>query len=184
MVALRERDGGYAVPAEVGSNAPERPLAIMCEAPGAQEAATSRPLVGAAGRLFDALLGDAGLDRSELLLLNRVRCRPPNNKLSNAPGCVEACEEWLAKELDTYQPAVVLLMGGTAISAIFGSTAKVGATRGTLRATGPDSAYGSRVWIATYHPASLLPNRYPENRPLVLDDLRLAKQTRDGITGC
>lgn len=189
MMAVRFPNGvngseeAYAVPAEVGVNCPDHPLAIMCEAPGAQEAATSRPLQGPAGRIFNELLAEAGLRRDELILMNRVRCRPPENKLKLAPEGMPNCEHWVEEELAAYDPPVVILMGGTALSAVFGSTAKVGAVRGQSRSSGifGDTA---RVYLATYHPASLLPYRSPWNRQLVIDDLMSAEQTRREILSC
>lgn len=177
MVSLRRADGTYAVPAEVGTEYAPGGLAVICEAPGAQEAVSSRPLVGSAGRVFNSLLEEAEIDRRSLVLLNRVRCRPPNNKLSLVPEAPSNCDEWLVKELAGYNPGVVVVMGGTALSIIFGAKAKVGTTRGTSRPTGEEFQYGARVWIATYHPASLLPNRSPVNRPLVVADLALARET-------
>ena len=179
MVALREEERGFPVSAEVGINAPDRPLAVLCEAPGAQEAATSRPLVGLTGRIFDALLYDAGIDRRDIVILNRVRCRPPHNRLAEAPGSIEACDEWLMKELEAYRPAVVLAMGGTALTKFFGTNAKVGQMRGVTRTI--TVASGTLTAVATYHPASLLPNRSPENRPLVIEDMKLAVQRRQEI---
>lgn len=182
MAELRIKDGTYAVPAEVGINAPDRPLAIICEAPGAQEAATSRPLVGPAGRMFNQMLAEAGIDRSELVLLNRVRCRPPDNKLANTPEAIPNCEHWTVEELSAYNPAVVVVMGGTALTTVFGAKAKVGATRGRLRSTGEGSTYGARVWIATYHPAAIMRPTGRHNLPLVVQDLKLAKATWEAIT--
>lgn len=176
MVQQRVEDNGKAVPAEVGSQAPSRPLGILCEAPGAQEAATSRPLVGSAGRIFDGLLHEAGIRREELVILNRVRCRPPHNRLAEAPGSVEACDAWTKIELETYQPPVVVVMGGTALQAVFGAKAKVGESRGMTRHTGDTFLFGARAWVATYHPASLLPNRSPWNREMVISDLVQARE--------
>lgn len=176
MLDLRMADGTYAVPAEVGVDAPEHPLGIVCEAPGAQEAATSRPLVGPAGSIFNELLAEAGIRREELILMNRVRCRPPGNKLSAVPEAVGNCDHWMQEELMAYDPAVVVVMGGTALQAIFGATAKVGATRGQCRTT------NGRTYLATYHPASLLPYRGPQNIPLVVGDLRRAMEIRKAIT--
>ena len=77
-----------------------------------------------------------------------------------------------------YNPSVVVLMGGTAIKAVFGTSAKVGETRAEYRyrVTGEDFKYGKRVWVPTYHPASLLPVRRPQHRSLVIEDLLLAKE--------
>lgn len=186
MCAVRDdpKQGGVPVPAEVGIHAPDRPLAIMAEAPGAQEAATSRPLVGSAGRIFDALLADAGIRRDEIVILNRVRCRPERNNLKNAPEAIPNCDKWVVAELAAYDPLVVVVMGGTALQTVFGATAKVGMTRGTARSTGAADTYGVRAWLATYHPASLLPNRSPWNRPLVVDDLRTAYEMREELAAC
>lgn len=177
MVSLREASSSFAVPAEVGSDYESGGIAVICEAPGAQEAATSRPLVGRAGEIFNGLLSQAELDRRSLVLLNRVRCRPPNNRLASVPEAVPNCDEWLVKELEAYDPSVVVVMGGTALSLLYGANTKVGAVRGTTRATGDTFPYGARIWVATYHPASLLPNRSPANIPVVVEDLRLAKMT-------
>lgn len=176
LAAHRLATGEYAVPAEVGVRYERGGIAVIAEAPGANEAATSRPLVGSAGKLFEGLLSDAGLTRDELVLMNRVRCRPPGNRLASAPGAVEACDEWTVVEITEYQPSVVIVMGATALASVFGTQAKVGLTRGSVRATGEAHPYGHRTWIATYHPASLLPNRYPQNRPLVIADLITARE--------
>lgn len=181
MVALRGESGGFAVPAEVGEAYSVGGLAVICEAPGAQEAATSRPLVGPAGKIFDGLLQAAEIDRRELVILNRVRCRPPNNRLSSVPEAVTNCDEWLRKELEAYDPKIVVVMGGTAISILYGSNARVGEVRGTTRSTSDSFDYGARIWIATYHPASLLPNRNPANKGLVVEDLSLAKMTLERL---
>lgn len=171
MANLRDRDGTTAVPAEVGEDAGPRPLAVMCEAPGEQEAATSRPLVGKAGQLFNELLNEAGLYRTQLVLLNRVRCRPPNNNLRGVPEAIGNCEEWLWAELEAYDPAVVVLMGAPASSLVFpGKPPKIGAIRGTTRET------MGRMWVPTYHPASLFPHRSPWNREVVVEDLIYARE--------
>jgi uracil-DNA glycosylase family 4 len=160
----------------VGERAADGPLAVMLESPRAQEAATSRPLVGPDGQIFNNLLYDAGMRRDELVILNRVRCRPPQNKLANAPESLPYCNDWLIEELNEYNPSLVILMGATALKTIFGANAKVGQTRGSYRETPADDQYGQRLWTATYHPSSLADYRSPENWPLVVDDLKQAAQ--------
>lgn len=163
-----------AVPAEVGADYELGGIAAMAEAPGAQEDATGRPMVGRAGQLLDKLLARAGLTRAEVLILNRVRCRPPRNNLKDFPEAVEACDAWTVKELEAYNPAVVVVMGQTALSVIFGAKAKVGETAGTLRTTGAEFAYGKRVWVPAYHPAAALRRR--EVEPVIVEHLQLAKE--------
>ncbi len=166
-----------AVPGWMGSKALVTTplLGIMCEAPGAQEDATGLPLVGKAGQLFDKLLLAAGMDRQSLLLMNRVRCRPPNNLLKNHSDAVEACDEWTKAELELYNPAVVVLMGATAMESVFGTKPLVGLTRGQVRTSSSDFKFGARTWVATYHPASLFRPSGKANLPLVVADLMLAR---------
>lgn len=163
-----------AVPADVGAN--YSGLAIMGEAPGAQEDETGVPFVGRAGRILESLLNDAGMSRDEVMVINRVRCRPPRNNLASYPEAAEQCDLWTKAELETYAPRVIVLMGATAIRSIFGSTVTVGEVRGTIRKTGESGQYGARTWVPTYHPASLMPHRSPQNRGLVVADLMLARE--------
>jgi DNA polymerase len=120
--------------------------------------------------MFNELLAEVGLDRSQLILMNRVRCRPPGNDMKKSPESKGNCAHWTEEEFNAYDPSVVVVMGGTAMADIFGATSKVGATRGMSRTV------DGRVWIATYHPASLFAYRSPQNRPLVIADLMLAKE--------
>lgn len=166
-----------AVPAEPPAD-PDQPfIAIMGEAPGAQEDETGRPFQGKAGRLLNQLLDEAGLSRRDVMILNRVRCRPPRNNLASFPEAVHQCDIWTRAELDAYNPTVVVLTGATSLKAVFGAGATVGEYRGQPRKTGVDFEYGSRVWIPTYHPASTFyGNRGRANRPLIVADLMLAKE--------
>lgn len=163
------------VPAQEGATATAPLLALMCEAPGAQEDQTGRPLVGKAGQLLDKMLATAGLDRKNLLLLNRVRCRPPQNNLKAYPDALGKCDSWTAVELEFYNPAVVVLMGATAMKNIFGTDPKVGEWRGTVRKTEADFEFGKRVWVPTYHPASVLRPTGRHNYGVVVADLLLAR---------
>ena len=138
-----------AVPAEVGVD--YTGLAFMAQSPGKQENSTGRPLVGPAGRVFERLLGEAGLLRSQTLLMNRVRCHPPRNRLQDYPEALVECAVWTQAELGEYSPKVVVLMGREAIEMAFGKTTRVGAVVGHARMDG-------RIWVATYHPAAVLRN--------------------------
>lgn len=59
-----------------GEGNPHAAVALVGEAPGAQEEAQGRPFVGAAGKNLDALLAMAGLTREALYVTNAVKFRP------------------------------------------------------------------------------------------------------------
>jgi uracil-DNA glycosylase family 4 len=126
-----------------------------------------------------AVLEEAGLSRRDVLLLNRVRCRPPGNKINSKEGiaALAACDPWLQAELELYDPSVVLLMGGTAIGEVFGKKASVGKVRGSARTSGADYAYGARTWVATAHPAATLYGDGGKEHwlPLIYQDVLTAK---------
>ena len=165
-----------AVPAAVGAFYERGGMAVMCEAPGAGEDATGMPLVGPAGREFDRLLSAAGVARESLLILNRVRCRPPRNRIADYPDALLGCDPWTAAELAEYNPRVVILMGATAIKPVFGEK-RVGEVRGIQRATGEDFPWGARCWAPTYHPASLFRPSGRQNKGLITQDMQEAKRT-------
>ena len=173
---MRDANDTRAVPAEAGDNYHPGGLAIFAEAPGAKEALVGRPMVGAAGDQLNELLDYVGLSRDKVVIISRVRGRPPNNKIKSKEGvaAIAGCDPWVRAELDAYNPGVVLLMGATALELVFGKNPAVGKLRGSLRATGPEFAYGERLWVATAHPAAVL-HGDPHWLPLIMQDMALAK---------
>ena len=177
---LRLESGMLAVPGLPGSKYQPGGLAVIAEAPGADEEQAGTPLVGKAGKLFNEMLTRAMVQRDGSLLLNRIRCRPPANRIKDWPEAVSNCDVWTASELRTYQPLVVVLLGATAISGIFGAKAKVGTTRGTFTSKGDGHAWGARTYTATYHPSAVLRNGgiNSELATQVIADLKAAEQVR------
>lgn len=172
-------EGGYLpTPALPGKNYEPGGIAVMCEAPGADEEVRGEPLVGKAGRLADQLLERGDLQRVDVLLINRVRCRPPANKLKDWPEAISACDSWTRDELRKYQPAVVVLMGATALISIFGAQAKVGTSRGTFISKDDRHTWGKRLYTCTYHPAAVARagGIKSELAEIVIADLQAAKK--------
>lgn len=124
-------------------------LALVGEAPGAQEDRTGHPFVGKAGRLLDVLLDEAGIDRAQVAVLNAIKCRPPGNR---APRSAELsrCRGWLEQQLTLIAPEMVLALGGTALGWFYGPGARIGAHRGRW-----SQVLGRRV-VASYHPSAAL----------------------------
>ena len=55
------------------------------EAPGQNEDLQGEPFVGAAGKLLDTLLGEIGMQRSEVYIAENVfKCRPPGTDRRSA----------------------------------------------------------------------------------------------------
>jgi uracil-DNA glycosylase len=132
-------------------------LALVGEAPGAQEDATGRPFVGRSGALLDELLAAAGLDRAQAAVLNVVKCRPPGNRTPKAPE-VARCSGWLRRQLELLDPPVVVALGLSSAKWFLGPRTVLGEVRGR-----PHDVEGRAVW-ATYHPSAAIrfgPNGAP-----------------------
>src|SRR5262252_3642836 len=76
--------------------------------------------------------------------------------------------ERLQREINDHRPNLILALGASAVWFTLNSP-YIGKHRGAIA----PSPYGKV--LATYHPASLLMDRSPENRPIVLMDLMKAK---------
>ena len=140
-------------------------LVIVGEAPGATEDQTGRPFVGKSGALLDVLLGEAGLDRAQVAVLNIVKCRPPGNRTPRAPE-VARCSGWLRRQLDLLDARVVVALGLSSATWFLGPRTVLGQVRGR-----PHEVDGRAVW-ATYHPSAAIrfgPNGAP--RAALLADL-------------
>jgi uracil-DNA glycosylase family 4 len=143
-------------------------LALVGEAPGAEEDRTGRPFVGRAGALLDRLLAEAGLDRSGVAVVNVLQCRPPGNR---TPTTTEAtrCRGWLERKLHLIAPELVVTLGLSAAAAFLGRGVRLASVRGEVH-----EVDGRRI-LPTYHPAAAI--RFgPNGAPLAAlrADLRTA----------
>ena len=83
------------------------------EAPGANEDKQGLPFVGQAGRLLDTLLGEIGLTRGDVFVANVLKCRPPGNR-DPLPQEIDACQDYLFRQLELIEPKVVCTLGNFA----------------------------------------------------------------------
>ncbi len=151
----------------VGQLPPHARLMVLGEAPGAGEDASGQPFVGRSGQLLDLLLGEVGLLRADVAVLNTVKCRPPANRPPTRTESA-ACRPFTVRQLELAAPAVVVALGLSATRWFLGPTA-LGAVRGRLHDVG-----GYRV-LPTFHPsAALRGGPRGEPRRLLLEDLALA----------
>jgi len=143
--------------------APTARLMFVGEGPGADEDATGLPFVGKAGQLLNNMIGAMGLKREEVYIANIVKCRPPANRV---PEPVEAgtCSQFLIRQIDIVQPAVIVALGGTAATYLLGVKQSLGSLRGQWY-----SSRGAKVAV-TYHPAFLL--RDPRQKGEAWKDLQ------------
>ena len=106
----------------VKSSGPVSSLAIIGEAPGADEDAAGEPFVGRAGKMLDKLLEGAKIKRHQVFITNAVKCRPTqNNGKKNRTPTVDECEScrpWLYKEIELVKPKVIVTLGKTSTESV------------------------------------------------------------------
>src|SRR5688572_27050537 len=124
------------------------------EAPGANEDKLGLPFVGQAGKLLDKLLGEIGLARAEVFVVNTLKCRPPGNR-DPLPGEIDACQDYLFRQLELIRPHVVCTLGNFATK-LLRADPLTGITRlhgrEEVRRIGPRAV---RLY-PIYHPAAAL----------------------------
>jgi uracil-DNA glycosylase family 4 len=147
-------------------------LFLVGEAPGRTEDAKGAPSVGAAGRLLDRTLGEAGLSRSDLYITNVAKCRPPDNR-NPVDTELEACEHYLVEEIKRATPRVIVALGAVALKRLTGEKS-ISKSRGKVFRLDSRFNYPCDV-VATFHPAHAL--RYPKFEPTLVQDLVYAVST-------
>ncbi|MCV0393981.1 MAG: UdgX family uracil-DNA binding protein [Rhizobiaceae bacterium] len=140
-----------------GEGAADARVVFVGEQPGDREDIAGRPFVGPAGEMFDAILAEAGIDRSETYVTNAVKhfkFEPRGKRrIHSKPnvGEIQACRWWLDRELGFVAPKIVVALGATAARALLGKAVPITKMRGqtVAREDGPDIFF-------TVHPSYLL----------------------------
>jgi len=127
------------------------------EQPGDQEDLAGKPFVGPAGKVFDAAMTEAGIDRERAYVTNAVKhfkfVPRGKKRLHQRPnmGEVKACKFWLDLEREFVKPKLIVALGATAVASLAGSSTTLGSVRGRVT----ELADGTRM-LATVHPSYLL----------------------------
>ncbi|RUV95215.1 MAG: uracil-DNA glycosylase [Mesorhizobium sp.] len=151
------------------------------EQPGDQEDLAGKPFVGPAGKVFDAILEDAGVDRLKVYVTNAVKhfkFEPRGKRrIHSKPnaGEVQACRWWLDKELEMIKPNLAVALGATAAQSLLGKVVPIMKMRGEV----VERDDGLRVFV-TIHPSFILRIREPADkqaeRERFLQDMKAVKK--------
>jgi DNA polymerase len=155
-----------------GAGNADADLMFVGEAPGANEDKMGLPFVGQAGKLLDKLLGEIGLERTDVFICNTLKCRPPGNR-DPLPNEIEACQRYLRRQVELIEPVVICTLGNFATKLLRGDPT------GISRLHGQDETHviGSRAvrLYPIYHPAAAL------YTPSMLETLRADFQRLPGL---
>jgi uracil-DNA glycosylase family 4 len=133
-------------------------IAIVGEAPGAEEEIEGVPFVGSSGRLLNQMLAGAGIIRSQCFICNVVDVRPPANNFGvfyrdkerqDPSDSLIKAREILHSRLQRLKPNVVICLGDEALRAVTGKRS-ISKWRGSVI-----SSPCGKV-VPTYHPAYVM----------------------------
>jgi DNA polymerase len=148
-----------------GDGSPNARIMFVGEGPGADEDAQGIPFVGKAGQLLNNMIAAMGLKREEVYIANVVKCRPPGNRTPE-PEEANTCSPFLFRQIDVVRPQVLVALGATAATYLFGARQPLAGLRGRVH------AFRGAQLIVTYHPAYLL--RDPRQKKEAWADLQIA----------
>lgn len=146
----------------------ESSVVFVGEAPGEREDLSGKPFVGRSGKLLDSIMEEEGVDRSEVMITNTVKCRPPNNRDPTKEE-MDACRPFLDHELSGRK--VVVGLGKSACRDLLGYEGKmadIANKKMSIKVNGEDV-----LFIPTYHPAACIYSR--ESRDALRTTMRILK---------
>lgn len=143
-----------------GDGPADSDIMFIGEGPGFHENEQGLPFVGAAGRFLEDLLEGIGLSRDTVFITNIVKCRPPGNRDPEAEE-IEACSEFLARQMNAINPKVIVTLGRFSMARYF-PKAKISVIHGQAK------EINGRLVVPMYHPAAAL--HQPSLRSVVQDD--------------
>src|SRR5688500_4852332 len=159
-----------------GAGDPHARVMLVGEQPGDEEDKKGLPFVGPAGRLLDRALEAAGVDREHLYVTNAVKHfkwqpaggRAGKRRLHKTPAQreIDACHQWLEREIEAVKPQVIVALGATAARAVISKDFKVTLSRGQF----VESPLAPYVF-ATFHPSALLRLQDPKEKEAAFEQL-------------
>ncbi len=167
---------------------PESKICILGEAPARSEVRLGRPLVGPSGQLLETCMHSAKMVRRECYLLNIFEVQVVKDKTGNTVRDEGGDILWTKKDgltlkgqemsehafqrLSNCGANVVVPLGGTALSCVFGDS-RILKWRGSILNGGEHIA--KKKLVPTVHPAACLRGQYLW-RHLLISDLDRAKR--------
>ena len=158
-----------------GDGALNTEIMFIGEAPGYNEDLQGTPFVGKAGKILDDLLSSVGLQRQDIYISNILKCRPPKNRNPQKTE-IEACTDYLNRQIEIIQPKIIIPLGNFASSFIFERYGleydKISKIHGKMFKV--NTLFGELKIIPMYHPAVATYN--PNEKSTLLEDFAILKK--------
>lgn len=135
---------------------PEAKIMLIGEAPGAKEDEFGIPFCGESGMLLDTMLSTVKLSRKEnIYITNTVFWRPPANRKPTKQE-INICQPFLEKHIALINPKLLICVGSTAVTGLFGEKTSINIARNTQHFYQNKYLSQPVTTMAIFHPAYLL----------------------------
>ena len=155
---------------------PKSQIMLVGEGPGEKEDILGKPFVGEAGILLNKMLNAIKIKREDVYITNVVNYRPPQNRKPEISE-INRYSVFLREHISIINPKILILMGSTAMEAIFGQKLKISKERGKWKETIINQK--TYLSILTFHPAYLL--RQPDQKKFSWEDLKNIRKKIDEL---
>ncbi len=149
------------------------------EAPGAEEEVQGEPFVGKAGETLTRMIRAMGLERRDVYIGNIMNWRPPPpGRTGNRPPTAEEmafCLPYLLAQIEIVRPRVLVALGNTAVSGLFGHDP----ARRMKDVRGRWHEFNRIPVMITFHPSYLLRNESRAVKRQVWEDLLQVMEKAD-----
>jgi len=146
-------------------------IMIVGEGPGQKEDELGKPFVGDAGNLLNKMLRAIKIERKKVYITNVVNYRPPNNRKPEQSE-INRYSKYLKEHISIIDPKILILMGSTAMEALFGINKRISKERGQWKEV--IIKQKNYKTIITFHPAYLL--RKPDQKKFSWEDLKTIRK--------
>jgi len=151
-----------------GEGSPNARIMIIGEAPGETESKTMSPFIGRSGKILRELLKVANIPLEEIYITNVIKWRPPHNRAPTKSELAYCFEQYLSKEIDIIQPAILCTLGTSAFKTFIPGSWSI------LKIHGNIYTYKKSILYPTIHPSF---TRYSQQlKFLLLQDLKTVKE--------
>ena len=129
---------------------PKSQIMLVGEGPGEKEDIQGKPFVGEAGILLNKMLNAIKIKREDVYITNVVNYRPPNNRKPEISE-INRYSVFLREHISIINPKILILMGSTAMEALFGQKLKISKERGKWK----EIIINQKTFltILTFHPS-------------------------------
>ncbi len=155
---------------------PKSRIMLVGEGPGEKEDIEGKPFVGDAGVLLNKMLNAIKIKRENIYITNVVNYRPPNNRKPEISE-INRYSVFLREHISIIKPKILILMGSTAMEALFGQKLKISKERGKWK----EIIINQETFLTflTFHPAYLL--RQPDQKKFSWEDLKNIRKKIDEL---